>query len=96
MTFWLYQPSQFFKSSTILPYRGNDLGDVLNFFTVFLFSLALYMNKVMKNENWKKVLFMGMGFILILSLLSIGSQTETIDGMQVPKYNDYEYSLSVD
>lgn len=98
MTFWLYGPSQFFKSSTLVPHRSQDLGDVLNFLTLFILSLSVYLQRKFGNQVCKKVLMIGMAFILTLSLFtsSQSSQVEMIDDMEVPKYNDYQYSLSVD
>ena len=42
MTFWLYHPRQIFKTSSILPYKSQDVGDFLNFLTIFLLSFSAY------------------------------------------------------
>ena len=97
MTFWLYQPSQFFKTSSILPHKSKDIGDVLNFLTVFLLSFTAYMKNKIHDNIWKKIFIGGILLLIILSLFTTKNQeTETIDGLEVPKYNDYKFSLSVD
>lgn len=97
MTFWLYQPSQFFKASSILPYKSNDAGDLLNFLTVLLLSLGAYMKNRVHDNIWKKIVIGGILFLVVASLFTIKKdESETIDGIQMPKYNDYDFSLSVD
>lgn len=97
MTFWLYQPSQIFKSSTLIPFRSQDLGDVLNFLTIFLLSFSLYLRKQNK-DIWKKLLVGGLLLLVLLGMLSGSSaeKLESIDGIEIPKYSDYKFSLSVD
>lgn len=97
MTFWLYQPRQLFKSSSLIPFRSQDLGDVLNFLTIFLISFSFYLRK-QNNDIWKKLLTGGILLLVFLGLMS-GSSTEkldNIDGIEIPKYSDYKFSLSVD
>ena len=97
MTFWLYHPRQFFKSSSLLPYKSQDAGDMLNFLTVFLLSFSAYMKNKINDEIWKKVFIGGLLIIVILSLFTSKEEnTENMDGLEVPKYNDYKFSLSVD
>ena len=96
MTFWLYQPRQFFKSSSILPYKGKDVGDFLNFLTVFLLSFSLYIRNKVPQVKIQKLLIGGLLFILVLSLFTQNEETEVIDGIEIPKYSDYKFSLSVD
>jgi len=98
MTFWLYQPSQFFKKSTILPFKSQDLGDLLNFLTLFLCSFFVFIkSKGLLNERIQKYFIIALSFIILLSLLGSNSRdTEMIEGIEVPKYSDYKYSLSVD
>tara|TARA_R110001632_G_scaffold5171_4_gene21114 strand:- start:2367 stop:2660 length:294 start_codon:yes stop_codon:yes gene_type:complete len=97
MTFWLYQPNQLFKSSSILPHKSKDAGDLLNFLTIFLLSFSAYMKNKINNEVWKKMLIGGLLAIVVMSLFFSGKDdTDTIEGLEVPKYNDYKFSLSVD
>ena len=97
MTFWLYQPKQFFKSSTLLPHRSKDFGDLLNFFTIFLLSFSVYMKNKINPEIWKKLVSGGLLILVVLSLFTTkNEELETLEGMEVPKYNDYKFSLSVD
>jgi len=97
MTFWLYHPRQFFKSSSLLPYKSQDAGDMLNFLTVFLLSFSAYMKNKINDEIWKKVFIGGLLIIVILSLFTSKEEaTENMDGLEVLKYNDYKFSLSVD
>jgi hypothetical protein len=97
MTFWLYQPKQLFKSSTLLPYKSKDVGDFLNFLTIFLFSFTLYIQKKIPGEIWKKILVCGLFFIILVSLFSESKdETDFIEGIEIPKYSDYQFTLSVD
>lgn len=99
MTFWLYQPSQFFKKSTILPFKSQDFGDLLNFLTLFLCSFFVFIkSKGLLNERIQKYFIIALSVIILLSLLGSksGEDTEMIEGIEVPKYSDYKYSLSVD
>lgn len=97
MTFWLYQPSQFFKSSSILPHKSKDVGDMLNFLTVFLLSFSAYMKNKIHDDIWKKMVIGGILLLVVASLfITKNEETETIDGLEMPKYNDYKFSLSVD
>ena len=97
MTFWLYRPKQLFKASSILPYKSKDAGDFLNFLTLFLFSFTFYVQQKIPGDAWKKILTGGMLFIVLLSLIyGNKEETENIDGIEIPKYSDYKYTLSVD
>lgn len=98
MTFWLYKPKQFFKSSSILPYKSQDAGDVLNFLTLMLLSFVLIMKNKIDNDTLKKISIVGFLLILFFSLFTSSSteETETIGGMEVPKQFDYDTSISVD
>lgn len=98
MTFWLYKPSQFFKKSTILPFKSQDLGDLLNFLTLFLCSFFVFIkSKGLLNDKIQKYFIIALSVIILLSLMgSNKGDTEMIEGIEVPKYSDYKYSLSVD
>jgi hypothetical protein len=97
MTFWLYQPTRIVHPSSWLVYKNNDLGDFLNFLTILLISFCIYLKRKGDDIIWRKALPIGM-FLILFSSLFTGSKTDTelIDGIEVPKYYDYEFSLSVD
>ena len=99
MTFWLYHPKGLFKSSTILPYKGEDFGDFLNFLTVFILSFYVYMRKysVGNGELLKKIVLISVFLVLLLSFFCGKSNSnEKIKKHDYENYNDYDFTLSVD
>ena len=87
MTFWLYQPNQLFKSSSILPHKSKDAGDLLNFLTIFLLSFSAYMKNKINNEVWKKMLIGGLLAIVVIAL--------TVNAVVNPNSNSIETAILV-
>lgn len=98
MTFWLYQPTNIIKPTSWLVYKNQDWGDFLNFLTIILAGLVVYLRKNnMQGDLWKRLFVYGLFAIVLMGLFTSNeSKVETIDGIEVPKLNDYQFSLSVD
>ena len=98
MSFWLFKPSQLLSSKNILPHKIENSEEFLNFVTI-LGSLALYFGKKkLDKELWKKILIIFFSAIVLIGILvhsKGGNNTESIQGMEIPKYANFSHSLTI-
>ena len=95
MTYWLYAPKRLVSSSTLIPYKHQDLGDFLNLLTLscFLFYMYLYKNNII--EKFAKPLLSVMLITLLLGVFS-GINNEKKSEFDNKEFLDYENSFRID
>jgi len=94
MTYWIYDPKRLTSSSTLLPYKHQDVGDVLNLFTLGIFMLYIYFYKTNQIEKFGKNLLSLLLGVLTLGFLS-GSKKERVN-YNIYDFKNYDNSLYID
>lgn len=104
MTFFIYEPSKIFDPSTYLFYRANSLGDLLNFSVVATAATLMYLKKNNPTMDLSKVALMIFSLIFFMGLFcygnndqfSNGNSGESLEGLRIPQFRDYNEVLSID
>ena len=95
MPYWLYEPKRLASTSTLIPYKHQDLGDFLNLLTLGCFMFYIYLFKNNKIERFAKPLLSLMLITLTLGLFS----GINVDNNKTTNKNDflnYENSFRID
>lgn len=95
MTFWLYDPKKLASSSTLVPYRQSNLGEILNFLTITCMVFYLYLYKTKQLQTYGNILltlFISIFFLGIILGLPANTKTKNI----LEDFSDYENSLFIE
>ena len=97
MTYWIYDPKRLTSASTLIPYKHQDIGDLLNLMTLSLFLLYMYFYKNGQVEKFGKILLNILLVVLLLGTLT-GSKkrSNNNDNFNFNDFNDYDKSLYID
>lgn len=103
MTFFIYDPSKIFDPATYVPYKASSLGDLLNFSVVATAATMVYLKKQNPSMDLSKVAVMLFTLIFVMGLFCSGSESqnnssdgETLEGLRIPQFRDYNEVLSID
>jgi hypothetical protein len=103
MTFFIYDPSKIFDPSTYLFYKASSLGDLLNFSVVATAAALMYLKKKNPDMDLSKVSVLLFSLIFFMGLFCYGSSQkingnggETLEGLHIPQFRDYNEVLSID
>lgn len=95
MTYWIYDPKRLTSSSTLIPYKIQDIGDLLNFMTLSLFIFYVYIYKNNLIEKHGKNLLSVLLTVMVLGLLT-GLQQDKNDNVLHYDFKNYDRSLYID
>lgn len=104
MTFFIYNPSKIFDPATYIPYKASSLGDLLNFSVIATAATMVYLKKRNPSMDLSKVSVMLFSLIFFMGLFCYGSNEqrsnsndgETLEGLHIPQFRDYNEVLSID
>ena len=103
MTFFIYDPSKIFDPSTYLFYKANSLGDLLNFSMVATVAVLMYLKKKNPEVDLSKIAILIFSAIFMMGLFCYNTENEiteqggeTLEGLQIPKFRNYNEVLSID
>jgi len=104
MTFFIYDPSKIFDPATYVPYKASSLGDLLNFSVIATAATLVYLKKQNPSMDLSKVSVMLFSLIFFMGLFCYGSNEqsgissngETLEGLSIPQFKDYNEVLSID
>ena len=99
MSFWLFKPSELLSSKNLLIYKISEYEELLNFLTL-LGTITIYIvRKKIDKELLKKISGIFFSIIIFVGCLLHFSKnkenTESIQGMEIPKYADFSHSLTI-
>ena len=97
MSFWLFKPSDLISSKNIMPYKIENYEEFLNFITLIGSFVMIFTRKKMDKELWKKISVIFFSAIIFIGcLLHFNRENlENIEGMEIPKYANFSYSLTI-
>jgi amino acid permease len=96
MTFWLYDPKKLTSSSSIIPSRQKDIGDILNFLTFICVFVYVYLHKNNNIEKYKNIIIFSFGLISLLGVFSNRFIKDNDNNNTLIDWGDYSSSLSID
>ena len=96
MTYWLYDPKKLASSSTLIPYKQNNVGEVFNFLTVLCMFAYIYLFKTQQIEKHGKNLFVTFLSILLLGVF-LGMPKKNFSlNEDFSSFSEYQNSLFID
>lgn len=96
MSYWIYNPKSLISSRSLLLAPDTNNADVLNFLTLNMIFIYFYMKYRKTFQKYQKIFIASLLAIMTLGMLSGNKQTNYRIPKDMPKFNDYAYSLSID
>lgn len=94
MTYWLYDPKKLASSSTLIPYKQTNSGEILNFLSVSCIFLYFYIYKTKQTKKYGNLLAFIFLSIFFLGII-FGKPKNKIEN-NFNFFGDYENSLFID
>lgn len=95
MTYWLYDPKKLATTSSIIPYRQKDLGELLNFLTFITMLTYLYVFKTNQMKKYGHFLI-AVAMTIFFAGITVGRPKHKHDEFIMRNFNNYDNSLFID
>ena len=96
MTYWIYDPKKLASSSTLIPYKQSNFGEIFNFLTVFCMFSYIYLYKTNQIEKHGKALLLTFISIFVMgTVLGLPKDKISINDNS-NSFSEYQNSLFID